>query len=52
MGCNSVEHTIVRGRLADWQVEKILGLPDGYLSGNDLDDAGMEEMFRDLRMGK
>jgi hypothetical protein len=34
MGCNSVEHTIAKGRLIDWQVEEILGLPYGFLSGN------------------
>jgi hypothetical protein len=33
MGCNSFEHTIAKGRLIDWQVEEILGLPGGFLSG-------------------
>lgn len=35
MGCTSLEHTIARGRLADWQVEDALGLPAGFLSWND-----------------
>jgi hypothetical protein len=38
MGCQPAEHTIARGRLTNWQVEQMLGLPDGYLSGNSVEE--------------
>jgi hypothetical protein len=38
MLCNDTEHNIARGRLIDWQIEQILGLPDGWLSGNSIEE--------------